>query len=65
VIAHLGDPRDYQSHYITFLRVFGAWVQFDDTHLQEVPKSQALDDNLREIEDSTQTTNILLYVSDN
>jgi hypothetical protein len=23
VIAHLGDPQDYQCHYITFLKVFG------------------------------------------
>jgi hypothetical protein len=26
VIAQLGDPRDYQGHYITFLMVFGQWV---------------------------------------
>jgi hypothetical protein len=65
VIAHLGDPREYQGHYITFLRVFRQWVRFNDTHIQEVPESAALEDNLPEVEDSIQTVSILLYVSDN
>jgi hypothetical protein len=65
VTAHLGDPRDYQGHYITFLSVFGQWIRLDGTHVQEVPESQALDDNFPRIERSTQTASILLYVSDN
>jgi hypothetical protein len=65
VIAHLGDPRGYQGHYITFLRVFGQYVRFDDTHVQRVPESQVLEENFPEVEDSTQTASILLYVSDN
>jgi hypothetical protein len=65
VIARLGDPRDYQGHYINFLRVFGQWVRFDDTDVQPVDESAALEDNFPEIEDSSQTASILLYVSDN
>jgi hypothetical protein len=64
VIAQLGDPRDYQGHYRTFLRVFGKRVRFDDTHVQEVPESAAFDDNFPEVKDSTQTASILVYVSD-
>jgi hypothetical protein len=65
VIAHLGNPRDYQGHYIPFLRAFGQWFRFDDTHVQEVTESQALDDNFPEMEGCTQTASILLYLSDN
>jgi ubiquitin C-terminal hydrolase len=65
VITHLGEPGDYQGQSITFLRVFGKWVPFDDTHVQEVPESATLEENLPEVEDSTQTASILLYVSDN
>jgi ubiquitin C-terminal hydrolase len=65
VIAHMDDLRGYQGRYITFLRVFGKWVRFDDTDVQEVPESAALEENFPEVEDSTQTASILLYVSDN
>jgi hypothetical protein len=48
VITHLGDPRDYQSDSITSLRVFGQWVRFDDTYVQEVRELQALEDTSRQ-----------------
>jgi hypothetical protein len=65
LIAHLGNPRDYQGHYVTFLRAFRQCVRFDDTHVQEVPESPAVDDNFPEIEGLSQTSSILLYMSDN
>jgi hypothetical protein len=63
-ITHTGDSRDYQVHYGPFLSAFGQWVRFDDIDVQEVTESQALDDNFPEMEGSTQTASILLYLSD-
>jgi uncharacterized UBP type Zn finger protein len=64
VIAHLGDPDPNRGHYITFLRIFGQWILFNDRQVDFVNESKALEDNFPENEQSTQTAIILLYVVD-
>jgi ubiquitin C-terminal hydrolase len=64
VIAHLGDPDPNRGHNIAFLRIFGQWIRFNDTQVDFVNESNALEDNFPENEESTQTAIILLYVVD-
>jgi hypothetical protein len=49
-ISHLDVPQEYLGHYITFVRAFGQWFQFDDTDVQAVDESGALEDNFSETE---------------
>jgi ubiquitin C-terminal hydrolase len=64
-ISHLGNPEKDQGHYMTFLRIFGSWIQFDDTEVEAVEESAALHENFPERERSPQTATILLYLADN
>jgi hypothetical protein len=45
------------------VRVFGQWFRLDDTDVQAVDKSVALEDNFPETDGSTQAASILFYVS--
>jgi uncharacterized UBP type Zn finger protein len=63
-ISHLNDPEEYLGHYVTFVRIFGEWVRFDDTKPVPVSNFEALEDNFPKRKDSDQTATILLYVSD-
>jgi hypothetical protein len=62
---HLGDPEEYQNHYITFTKAFGKWTQFSDSDVESANESGALEDRFREKDDSTQTANILLSAAEN
>jgi uncharacterized UBP type Zn finger protein len=48
VISHLGNPEKDQGHYMTFLRIFGQWIRFNDTEVEAVEESAALHENLPE-----------------
>jgi hypothetical protein len=65
VISHLGNPEKDQGHYMTFLRIFGQWIRFNDTEVKAIEESAALHENFPETEGSPQTITILLYVADN
>jgi hypothetical protein len=65
VIPHLGNPEKDQGHYMTFLRIFGQWIGFNDTEVEAVEESPALHENFPETEGSPQTATILLYVAHN
>jgi uncharacterized UBP type Zn finger protein len=65
VISHLGNPEKDQGHYMTFLRIFGQWIRFNDTEVEAVEESAALYANFPETERLSQTATILLYVADN
>jgi hypothetical protein len=65
VISHLGNPETDQGHYMTFLRIFGQWIRFNNTEVEAAEESAALHENFRETEGYPQTTTILLYVADN
>jgi ubiquitin C-terminal hydrolase len=64
-ISHLGNLKKDQCHYITFLRIFGQWIRFNDTEVEAVEESAALHENFPETEESPQTATILLYVTNN
>jgi hypothetical protein len=36
VISHLRNPEKDQRHYMTFLRIFGQWIRFNDTEVEAV-----------------------------
>jgi hypothetical protein len=65
VIFHLGNPEKDQGHCMTFLRVFGQRIRFNDTEVEAVEESATLHENFPETEGSPQTAIILLYVADN
>jgi hypothetical protein len=65
VISHLGNPEKDQGHYMTFLRIFGQWIRFNDFEVEAVEESAALSENFPGTEGSLQTATILLYVADN
>jgi hypothetical protein len=65
VISHPKPPNEGPGDCITFLRALGPWIRFDDTGVQAVEKSAALQGNFQEAESSTQTASILLWVVDN
>jgi hypothetical protein len=65
VISHLGNPEEDQDHYMTFLRIFGQWIRFNDTEVEAVEGTAALHQNFSETEGSPQIAAILLYVADN
>jgi ubiquitin C-terminal hydrolase len=65
VISQLGNPEKDQGHYMTFLRICGQWIWFNDTEVEAVEESAALHENFPEAEGSPQTATILLYVADN
>ena len=64
VISHLGHPPQDVGHYMAFLKISGQWMRFNDTEVEAINQSAALEDNFLENEHSTQTATILLYVSD-
>jgi hypothetical protein len=45
VISHLGNPEKDQGYYMTFLRIFGQWIRFNDTEVEAVEELAALHDN--------------------
>jgi hypothetical protein len=61
----LGNPEKDQGYYMTFFRIFGQWIRFDDTEVAAVEESATLHENFPETEGSLQTATILLYVADN
>jgi hypothetical protein len=65
VISHLGNPEKEHGHYMTFLRIFGQWIRFNNTEVEAVEESAVLHENFPETERSPQTAIILLYVADN
>jgi uncharacterized UBP type Zn finger protein len=65
IISHLGNHEKDQSHYMTFLRIFGQWIRFNDTKVEAVEKPAALHENFPETGGSPQTATILLYMADN
>jgi hypothetical protein len=60
VISHLGNPEKDQDHCVTFFRVFGEWIRFNDTKVEAVEESAALEENFPETEGSPQTATIPL-----
>jgi uncharacterized UBP type Zn finger protein len=48
VIPHLGNPEKDQGHYMTFLRILGQWIRFNDTEVETVEESAALHENFSE-----------------
>jgi hypothetical protein len=48
-----------------FLKIFGRWIRFNDTEVEDVEESAALHENFPETEGSPQTAIILLCVADN
>jgi hypothetical protein len=65
VTSHLGNPEKGQGHYMTFLMIFGQWIQFNDTEVKADEDSAALHENFPETEGSHQTATIQLDVADN
>jgi ubiquitin C-terminal hydrolase len=65
VISHLGNPDKDQCHYMTFLRIFGQWIHFNDHEVEAVDESATFYKSFSETEGSPQTDTILLYVADN
>jgi uncharacterized UBP type Zn finger protein len=65
VISHLGNPEKDQRHYMMFLRMFGQWIRFNDTDVEAVKASAALEENFPETEGSPQTATFLLYMAEN
>jgi hypothetical protein len=61
----LGNPEKDQYYYMTFLRIFGQGIRFNDTDVEAVEESAALHENFPETEGSPQTATILLCVTDN
>jgi hypothetical protein len=45
IISHLGNPENDQDHYLTFLRIFDRWIQFNDIEVGAVEDSAALQEN--------------------
>jgi ubiquitin C-terminal hydrolase len=65
VISHLGNLEKDQGHYMTFLRIFGQWIRFNNTEVEAVQEPVALHENFQEAEGSFQTATVLLYVAGN
>jgi hypothetical protein len=59
------NPEKDQGHYMTFLRMFGQWIRFNDTESEAVEESAALHENFPDTERSPQTATIVLYLADN
>jgi hypothetical protein len=62
VVAHLGLPHAGICHYVTFRRMFGKWICFNDSSVTAVDQEQAVDNNYPNIYSSSQTASLLLYV---
>jgi hypothetical protein len=45
-----GNPDNNQGHYMMFLRIFGRRIQLNDTGVEIVEESAALQDNFPETE---------------
>jgi hypothetical protein len=65
IISPLGNPEKGQGYYLTFLRIFGQRIRFNDTEVEIVEESAALHENFPGTEGSPQTAIILLYMADN
>jgi hypothetical protein len=65
VISHLGNPENDQGHSMMFLRIFGRWIQLNDTEAEAVEESPGLQEGTPETKGSTQTTILLFYAADN
>jgi hypothetical protein len=65
VIPYLGRREDDVGYYITFLRVFGQWIPFDDSCVGAVIELAVLEDDFPETYGSMRTASILCYASDN
>jgi hypothetical protein len=50
---------------MTFLRIFGQWIRFNDTEVEAIKESAPFRENFPETEGFPQTATILLYVADN
>jgi hypothetical protein len=50
----LGNPENDEGHYITFPRIFGPRIQLNETRVEAVDESAALQDNFLETEGSSQ-----------
>jgi hypothetical protein len=64
VIPHFGLPNGWVCHYITFLRLYGQWIEFNDPIVHSVTEKEAVEDNFSERDGSTRTGSLLLYVAD-
>jgi hypothetical protein len=64
VISHLRNHEKDQSHYMTFLRIFGQWIQFNDTQVEAFEESAPLQKISRN-RGILQTATILPYVACN
>jgi ubiquitin C-terminal hydrolase len=51
VISHLGNPKKDQGHYMTFLRIFGQWIRFNDTEVEAIEESAAPEESFSEQRD--------------
>jgi hypothetical protein len=45
VVAHLGLPRAGICHYVTFCRMFGRWICFNDNSVTDVDQEQVVENN--------------------
>jgi hypothetical protein len=61
----LENPEKDQGHYMTFLRIFGQCIRFNDTEAETVEESEALHENFPKTEGSPQIATTLVYVADN
>jgi hypothetical protein len=50
---------------MTFFRLFGQWIRFNDTEVGAVEELAALYENFPETDRSPQTATILLYMANN
>jgi hypothetical protein len=64
VISHLDRPPQDVGRYLACFKISGQWMRFNDTELEAINQSAALEGNGPENDRSTQTADILLYVSD-
>jgi ubiquitin C-terminal hydrolase len=64
VISHLGRPPQDVGHCMAFLKISRQWMRFNDTEVEAINQSAALEGNFPENDRSTQTATILLYASD-
>jgi hypothetical protein len=64
VISHLGRRPQDVGHDMAFPKISGHWMRFNDTEVEAINQSAALEDNFPENDRSTQTATILLCVSD-
>jgi hypothetical protein len=65
VIPYLGRHEDDVGYYITFFRVFGQWIPFDDSYFGAVIELAVLEDTFPETDGSMKTARILCDASDN